>query len=281
MKINALSIDVEEWFQVSAFDSILSPASWAGFSPRVEANVLVLLDLLAAAKLQATFFILGWVAERHPQLVQRLAAAGHEIASHGTMHQRVWRLDPKAFAQDLSRSKRALEDAAGVAVTGYRAPSFSIDPRTPWAYPILAEQGFTYSSSVAPFGHDHYGWPGSPPSAWRPLPGSDFLELPVASISLFGRRIGAGGGGFFRLYPYALSRWMLRRVNQMGASAVFYIHPWEIDLDQPRLPEAPLAAQWRHQVGRASMLGKLHRLMRDFSWAPVGALAAMERELCQ
>lgn len=279
-KINAFSIDVEEWFQVSAFENLITPSDWGSFSPRVEANVSRLLDHLAVAKVQATFFVLGWIAHRHPRLVRRIAAAGHEIGSHGFAHQRVWTLSPSAFAKDVARSRQALEDAAGAAISGYRAPSFSIDPRTSWAYAILAEQGFSYSSSVAPFGHDHYGWPGSPAQPWFPLRGSDFLELPVASARLLGRRIGAGGGGFFRLYPYGLSRWLLRQINRAGTPAVFYLHPWDRDADQPRFAQAVWGTRWRHHVGRAGVPGKLDHLLRDFSWAPVGALAALERKSC-
>ena len=180
--------------------------------------------------MKATFFTLGWVAERHPALIRRIAEAGHEIASHGWDHQRVFTMDEKGFRADLERARKAIEDASGHTLSGYRAPSFSIDARTPWAHPVLAEQGYAYSSSVAPVRHDHYGWRDAPRFAWRPVAGAALIELPVTTVELAGRRFAAGGGGFFRLLPYRFSSWAITRVNENDERpAIFYFHPWEID----------------------------------------------------
>ncbi|MCB2061679.1 MAG: polysaccharide deacetylase family protein, partial [Novosphingobium sp.] len=207
---NGLSVDVEDWFQVGAFEHVIERGSWDSQIDRVERNCDEILQMFADADVKATFFTLGWVARRHPALIRRIAAQGHEVASHGWDHARVFRMDPQGFAEDVERSRKALEDASGIAVTGYRAPSFSIDSRTPWAYPILARQGFTYSSSVAPIVHDHYGWRDAPRFAFKPLDCSDLIEIPVTTATFAGRRLAAGGGGFFRVLPYGFSRWAIR-----------------------------------------------------------------------
>jgi polysaccharide deacetylase family protein (PEP-CTERM system associated) len=239
--VNGLSVDVEDWFQVGAFENVIDRDTWSTLPDRVEANCDRILEMFAAADVHATFFTLGWVAQRHPALMQRIAAAGHEIASHGWDHARVFTFDRASFREDLLKSRKAIEDASGAAVTGYRAPSFSIDQRTPWAYMELAEQGYAYSSSVAPIAHDHYGWREAPRFAFRPLPWSDLVEIPVTTAEFAGRRLAAGGGGFFRVLPYAFSRWAIRQVNHRDARpAVFYFHPWEIDPAQPRVGNAPL-----------------------------------------
>jgi len=273
---NGLSVDVEEWFQVGAFEKVIAPAEWDGLESRVERNVLAILDMFAAAGVKGTFFTLGWVAARHPALVRRIAEAGHEIASHGWAHDRVFTLDPARFAADLARARDALEQAGGQAVTGYRAPSFSIDARTPWAHAVLAEQGYAYSSSVAPIVHDHYGWREAPRFAFRPLADAALLEIPVTTAEVAGRRMAAGGGGFFRLFPYALSAWAIRQVNADGRPAAFYFHPWEIDPDQPRRTDAPLRSRLRHYTNLSVMAGKLDRLVRDFAWDRMDAIAARE-----
>lgn len=269
---NALSVDVEDWFQVGAFETSIDRADWDGCVRRVERNSDAVLALFEEAGVQATFFTLGWVAERHPALMRRIVAAGHELASHGYDHQRVFRMTPDQFRDDLKITRDRLEQASGVAVTGYRAPSFSIDARTPWAHGVLAEAGYAYSSSVAPILHDHYGWPEAPRFAFRPLPDSPLIELPVTTARLGRRTFGAGGGGFFRLLPYAVSRWAVRQVNAQGQGAIFYFHPWEIDPDQPRLAQAPLRSRLRHYTNLARMAPKLRRLMRDFAWGRVDAL---------
>ncbi|MES2176087.1 MAG: XrtA system polysaccharide deacetylase [Pseudomonadota bacterium] len=274
---NALSVDVEDWFQVGAFERTLKRADWDGLTHRVEANSDAVLDLFAQADVKATFFTLGWVAERYPALMRRIADAGHEVASHGYDHARVFTFTPEEFRADLRKSRAILEDASGQAVTGYRAPSFSIDPRTPWAHSILAEEGYRYSSSVAPIRHDHYGWPDSPRFAWKPVAGSDLVELPVTTAKWGKRTLAAGGGGFFRLLPYAFSRWAIRQVNeQAGRPAIIYFHPWEIDPDQPRVTDAPLRSRLRHYSNLSVMAAKLRRLTRDFAWTRVDALADAE-----
>ncbi|PZU57921.1 MAG: polysaccharide deacetylase family protein, partial [Sphingobium sp.] len=274
---NALSVDVEDWFQVGAFERTIDRSDWEGLTHRVERNTDAVLDLFAQAGVTATFFTLGWVAERYPALMRRIAEAGHEVASHGYDHARVFTFTPEQFRADLRKSRAILEDASGQKVSGYRAPSFSIDPRTPWAHPILAEEGYAYSSSVAPIRHDHYGWPDSPRFAWKPVVGSDLLELPVTTAKLGQRTLAAGGGGFFRLLPYGFSRWAIRQVNgQAQRPAIIYFHPWEIDPDQPRVAGAPLRSRVRHYTNLSVMAAKLRRLTQDFAWTRVDALVAQE-----
>ena len=230
-------------------------------------------------RVSATFFTLGWVAEHYPALMRRIADAGHEVASHGYDHARVFTLTPEGFRADLRRARALLQDASGQAVIGYRAPSFSIDQRNPWAHEILAEEGYRYSSSVAPIRHDHYGWPQSPRFGWKPVAGAPLLELPVTTAELYGRRLAAGGGGFFRLLPYAFSRWAITQVNrQEQRPAIIYFHPWEIDPDQPRVAGAPLKSRIRHYSNLSVMADKLRRLTRDFAWTRVDALVAREAE---
>ncbi|PZU14178.1 MAG: polysaccharide deacetylase family protein [Sphingobium sp.] len=274
---NALSVDVEDWFQVGAFERTIDRADWDGLTHRVEGNTGAVLDLFAQANVKATFFTLGWVAERYPALMRQIVEQGHEVASHGYDHARVFTFTPEEFRADLRKARAILEDAGGQAVTGYRAPSFSIDARTPWAHAILAEEGYAYSSSVAPIRHDHYGWPQSPRFAWKPVAGSPLVELPVTTARWGNRTLAAGGGGFFRLLPYAFSRWAIRQVNgQEGRPAIIYFHPWEIDPDQPRVADAPIRSKLRHYSNLSAMAGKLRRLTRDFAWTRVDALAAAE-----
>ncbi|MET3471857.1 polysaccharide deacetylase family protein (PEP-CTERM system associated) [Novosphingobium sp. 1529] len=274
--INGLSVDVEEWFQVGAFEKVIDRAAWDGLDSRVERNVQAILAMFAAAGAKGTFFTLGWVAQRHPALVRAIADAGHEVASHGWDHQRVFTMDAAQFAADLARARDALEQASGQAVTGYRAPSFSIDARTPWAHEVLAQAGYAYSSSVAPIVHDHYGWREAPRFAFRPVPGGALLEIPVTTAEVAGRRMAAGGGGFFRLMPYGVSSWAVRQVNAAGRPAAFYFHPWEIDPDQPRRADAPWRSRFRHYTNLSAMAGKLERLLRDFSWGRMDAVARVE-----
>lgn len=276
---NALSVDVEDWFQVGAFEKTIDRADWDGLAHRVERNTDAVLTLFADAGVSATFFTLGWVAERYPALMRRIVNAGHELASHGYDHQRVFTFSPKDWRADLRKSRAILEDASGTAVTGYRAPSFSIDTRTPWAHTILAEESYAYSSSVAPVKHDHYGWPESPRFAWKPRTDSPLIELPVTTARFAGRTLAAGGGGFFRLLPYAFSRWAIRQVNgDAQRPAIIYFHPWEIDPDQPRVANAPLRSKVRHYSNLSVMAPKLRRLARDFRWGRVDAIAAQESQ---
>jgi len=273
---NALSVDIEDWFQVGAFEKTISRADWDGLLPRVERNSDAVIALFGRAGVKATFFTLGWVAERHPALIRRIVDAGHEVASHGWDHKRVFSMTPEAFRADLARTRAVLEDAAGQNVTGYRAPSFSIDQRTPWAHEILAEEGYAYSSSVAPIVHDHYGWPEAPRFAFRPVAGSGLVELPVTTARLAGRTLAAGGGGFFRLLPDAFSRWAIRRANADQRPAIFYFHPWEIDPGQPRVTDAPLRSKIRHYSRLGSMEARLERLFGAFDWGRTDAVAAAE-----
>ncbi len=270
---NALSVDVEDWFQVGAFERTIRRDDWASLTHRVERNTDAVLALFAEAGVHATFFTLGWVAERYPALMRRIVEAGHEVASHGYDHARVFSLTAEEFRADLRRSRALLEDASGQAVVGYRAPSFSIDARTPWAHAVLAEEGYHYSSSVAPIRHDHYGWPQAPRFAWKPVEGSPLVELPVTTAVFAGRRLAAGGGGFFRLLPYGFSRWAIEQVNGRDQQpAIIYFHPWEIDPDQPRVAGAPLRSRLRHYSNLSVMAKKLRRLTRDFQWGRVDAL---------
>lgn len=274
---NGLSVDVEDWFQVGAFEQVIAKESWPSLAVRVERNCDRILQMFADAGVKGTFFTLGWVASRHPALMWRIAKEGHELASHGWDHDRVFRMDRASFARDLDMSRKAIEDAAGVPVTGYRAPSFSIDSRTPWAYPVLAEQGFTYSSSVAPISHDHYGWREAPRFAFRPLPGADLIEIPVTTALFAGRRLAAGGGGFFRVLPYGFSRWAIRQVNDRERRpAIFYFHPWEIDPEQPRVANAPIRSRLRHYTNLERMADKLRLLVREFEWGRMDAIAREE-----
>ncbi|MDE2404164.1 MAG: DUF3473 domain-containing protein [Sphingomonadales bacterium] len=278
---NGLSVDVEDWFQVGAFEDVIARDAWESLDDRVERNTATILDLFAAAGVKATFFTLGWVAQRHGPLMRRIVAEGHELASHGWDHARVFTLDARSFADDLRRARGTLEDAAGVAVTGYRAPSFSIDQRTPWAYMVLAEQGYTYSSSVAPIAHDHYGWRAAPRFAFRPLPWSDLVEIPVTTAEFGNRRLAAGGGGFFRVLPYRFTAWAIGKVNARDRRpAVFYFHPWEIDAGQPRVTHAPLRSRLRHYTNLERMEDKLRRLLGDFAWGRMDLLAHRESQRC-
>lgn len=277
--LNALSVDVEDWFQVGAFEKIIPRESWDGLEQRVERNGHAVIDLFDQAGVKATFFTLGWVARKYPALIRRAAEAGHEVASHGWDHARVFTMDAATFRADLERTRIAIEDACGHSPAGYRAPSFSIDKRTPWAHRVLAEEGYAYSSSVAPIRHDHYGWPDAPRFAHRPIRGEKLVELPVTTVELAGRRIAAGGGGFFRLLPYRFSDWAIARVNHVERRpAVFYFHPWEIDPGQPRMADAPLRSRLRHYSRLAAMEGKLLKLLKAHDWGRTDLVAACEAE---
>ncbi len=272
---NGLSVDIEDWFQVGAFENTIDPADWDALQHRVERNTDAVIALFAEAGVSATFFTLGWVAKRYPALIRRIVDAGHEVASHGWAHARVFTMSAEEFAADIDRAKKTLEDAGGQAVTGYRAPSFSIDQRTPFAHRILAEKGYAYSSSVAPLQHDHYGWPDAPRFAYRPLADAPLIEVPVTTVRMNNRNFAAGGGGFFRLFPYPVSRWAIQRVNQHdGQPAIFYFHPWEIDPDQPRVDNAPLKSRLRHYARLSAMADKLRKLTHEFSWGRMDELVA-------
>lgn len=265
---NALSIDVEDWFQVSAFAPHIDRADWPRLPCRVERNVDRLLDLLQAHQAQATFFTLGWIAERYPQLVRRIVAAGHELASHGYGHLRASEQSREEFRADIDHARKLLQDIGQVPVNGYRAPSFSIGAGNLWAFDELAAAGYRYSSSVYPIAHDHYGMPQAPRFAWRT--DSGLIEIPVTTTRWAGRNWPAGGGGYFRLAPYAVSRWAIARVNQRDAQpAIFYMHPWEIDPAQPRVSQASAKARFRHYLNLQRTESRLERLLVDFRWTRV------------
>ena len=210
--------------------------------------------------------------------MRRIADAGHELGNHGSNHDRVFTLTPQQFAEDIDRARKTIEDTSGAKVTGYRAPSFSIDKRTPWAHQVLAEQGYVYSSSVAPIQSDHYGWPEAPRFAFKPVAGSDLIEIPVTTAVFAGKRLAAGGGGYFRLLPYAFSQWAMRQVNDDDKRpAIIYFHPWEIDPGQPRVANAPIKSKLRHYTNLGAMQGKLQRLISDFEWDRLDAIVAEEQ----
>ena len=262
---NALTIDVEDYFQVSAFAPYIPRDHWDGKVCRVEGNVDRILQMLADHGTQATFFTLGWIAQRHPHLVRRIVDNGHELASHGYGHQRASDLDEAAFFADIDSSRKLLEDVAGQRVSGYRAPSFSIGAKNLWAFDCLLKAGYTYSSSIYPIRHDHYGMPEAPRFAHEVRDG--LWEIPVTTACFFDRNWPASGGGYFRLMPYAMSRWLLQRVNHLDKQpAIFYFHPWEIDVDQPRIPGIDAKTRFRHYLNLHRMEARIRRLLADFKW---------------
>jgi len=270
---NALTIDVEDYFQVSAFAPHIARDSWDHMPCRVERNVDAILEILDEHRAQATFFTLGWMAERYRDMVRSIVAQGHELASHGYAHQRATDQSPQEFYQDITRAKSLLEDVGGVAVQGYRAPSFSIGRTNLWAQSTLKKAGYRYSSSVYPIRHDHYGMPDAPRFAFYPEGADGLLELPVTTVSLFNRNLPAGGGGYFRLLPYSVSRWCLRRVNTVDRQpCIFYFHPWEIDPGQPRQKNISVKTRFRHYVNLSSMERRIRALCKDFHWDRIDRL---------
>jgi polysaccharide deacetylase family protein (PEP-CTERM system associated) len=266
--LNALTIDVEDYFQVSALAPYIPRSDWDRRECRVERNVARILDLLDRHATKATFFTLGWIAERYPHLVRDIVGRGHELASHGYGHKRATDLDELRFRDDIRRAKRVLEDLAGVEVRGYRAPSFSICSANLWAFNCLAAEGYRYSSSIYPIRHDHYGMPEAPRFA-HVAPGG-VLEIPATTVRVLNANLPSSGGGYFRLLPYPLSRWMLRRVNAADKEpAIFYFHPWEIDPGQPRVPGIDATTRFRHYLNLGAMERRLERLLGDFRWGRV------------
>ena len=267
--VHCLTFDVEEHFQVNAFDSEERRLGWANAESRVEHSTEKLLALLDRHRYRATFFVLGWVAERHAGLVQRIAAAGHEIASHGYGHEIVTRLSPEAFREDVRKAKKILEDVIGAPITGYRAPSFTIMPATAWALEVLVQEGHSWDSSIVPVIHDVYGWPGADPFPHRiETPSGPLFELPPSTSPAVGARLAVGGGGYFRFYPYVVIRHFLRRIEAQGRPVVFYLHPWELDEEQPRM-EGKRLSVYRHYLNLHRVEGRLERLLDDFRFAPV------------
>jgi polysaccharide deacetylase family protein (PEP-CTERM system associated) len=264
---NALTIDVEDYFHVYAFASHIPRESWDRLPCRVERNVETTLAMLDEHKAKATYFMLGWVADRYPDLVRRIVAQGHELASHGYAHRLATEQNREEFHQDVTRAKCLLEDIGGVEVKGYRAPSFSIGRDNLWALECLREAGYSYSSSVYPIQSDHYGMPEAPRFAFYPEAGRGLLELPLTTVRLFNRNLPAGGGGYFRLLPYSVSRWCMKRVNAVDRQpCIFYFHPWEIDPGQPRQRGASLRSRFRHYVNLSSMERRIRALFSDFQW---------------
>jgi polysaccharide deacetylase family protein (PEP-CTERM system associated) len=301
--VNAMTIDVEDYFHVSAFEKISPPPSWQGRELRVERNAEKVLSILAEAGVKSTFFVLGWVADRCPDMIRRIAREGHEIASHGYGHRRVTTQQRAEFREDIRRSKHLLEDLIGTAVVGYRAPSYSISPRSLWAFDELVEAGYGYDSSVCPVRHDFYGMPSWPRFAtsvrrledgcWEPeIPlaaaeaergghqgektagkGLFILEAPISTLKIWKTNLPIAGGGYFRLYPYALTRWGMGRINRKeGAPVIFYLHPWEFDPDQPRMVGAGLKSRFRHYLNLEKTEKRFRKLLRDFRFQPLRAV---------
>jgi len=267
--INAMSVDVEDYYQVSAFETVVPRNKWATFEPRVVSNTERVLELFEKANIRATFFVLGCIAERHPTLIRRIVENGHELASHGYEHRRASEQTPAAFVADAARTRKLLEDISGTEVKGYRAASFSIARRNWWAFEGLLNAGYTYSSSVNPIRHDHYGEPNAPRHPFKPWP-HEFIEIPITTVDVAGCRFSCGGGGFFRLLPYRWSHWAISRVNRHEVRpTVFYFHPWEIDPDQPRVERASLKSRLRHYTNLGVMEAKVERILEDFRWGRI------------
>jgi polysaccharide deacetylase family protein (PEP-CTERM system associated) len=264
--VNAMTVDVEDYFQVSAFERHIAFSDWEGKELRVDRNVRRILDLFQRHDTKATFFVLGWIAKRLPGMVREIAAAGHEIASHGLNHTRVTQQERAQFREDVSTTKRLLEDVVGQEVIGYRAATYSITESNLWALDVLAETGHSYSSSIYPIKHDLYGIPAAPRFRFE-VGASKLTEIPITTVAMLGRNWPCGGGGYFRLFPYALSKWALRHVNDdEGQSAVFYFHPWEIDPEQPRVEGVGWKTRFRHYLNLDKLEGRVANLLRDFRW---------------
>lgn len=264
--VNAMSVDVEDYFQVSAFEHIILKDKWATMQLRVQANTERILELFERRQVKATFFVLGWIAQQLPSLVRKIHDNGHEVACHSFWHEKVYSLSAQSFKQDTQRGKSTLEDITGKAVLGYRAPTFSITPETPWAYTVLEELGFAYSSSVYPVKHDTYGWPQAPRFPYTATP-SGLIEVPISTRRWLGRTWPSGGGGYFRLLPYALSRSMIEHINLVDKKpSVFYFHPWELDPKQPRIHGIPFRTKVRHYLNLSRHYDRLECLTQDFKW---------------
>ncbi|MDH5749567.1 MAG: DUF3473 domain-containing protein [Rhodospirillales bacterium] len=265
--INAMTVDVEDYFQVQAFANHVGRSEWDGQECRLERNTERVLELFSDAGIKATFFTLGWVAERYGPLIRRIAEEGHEVASHGYAHFRADEQSPKEFRDDIRRTKKILEDASGTPIRGYRAATFSIGESNLWTFEILAEEGYSYSSSIYPVRHDYYGMPGAPRFPFRPTRQNQITEHPITTTRMAGRNFPCGGGGYFRLLPYELSRWAMKRVNNTDEMpCIFYFHPWEIDPHQPRMQGVTLKSRLRHYTNLGRMEGRLRRLLADFNW---------------
>ncbi len=272
-KKNAMTVDVEDYFQVSAFESYVSKDRWDTLPHRVEKNTNRILDLFNEHQIKATFFTLGWVAERYPDLVKRIVKDGHELACHGYEHIRVTEQTQGEFRKDVSKTKKILEDLSGQEIKGYRAASYSIGANNLWALDILNNEGFKYSSSIYPVKHDLYGMPDAPRYIYEPIEQADFKEIPITTLKVLNKNYPCGGGGFFRLYPYFFSKWAFNRINQQEQqSGIFYFHPWEIDPDQPKQHGLPFKTKFRHYLNLSKMEGRIQNLIRDFEWDTMEAI---------
>lgn len=274
--VNAMSVDVEDYFQVSAFEGVVTRAQWDGFESRVVRNTHALLEIFQRQGVRSTFFVLGWVATRYPSLVRTIADLGHEIASHGYHHELVYGLTPAQFREDVRRAKRVIEDAASRPVSGYRAPSFSVTAASGWALDVLIEEGYDYDASIFPIHHDRYGIPDAPrfPHTIDRAAGS-IVEVPGSTVRLAGANLPIAGGGYFRLLPYAWTRWGIGHVNQAeGQPVTFYLHPWEIDADQPRFKVSRTAAL-RHYTGLGATRRRLERLLTEFRFDSIATVLAL------
>ena len=269
--VNAFSVDVEDWYQVADFDAVVGFADWDRYESRVARNTDRILTLCDEVGVRGTFFVLTWNAERHPDIVRRIVAAGHEIASHGYAHRLIYEQTPETFRDDITRAKATLEDITGTAVLGYRAPSASVTPRSLWALDVLLDVGLRYDSSIFPIRDTLYGLPDADrfPHVIRRRDGRELLEFPLATTRLFGRNVPLAGGGWLRVFPYRYTRWAMRRVNREGHPAVAFVHPWELDPEQPRMRTAGRRGFSTHYVGLRGTYGKLRRLFRDFRFAPL------------
>jgi polysaccharide deacetylase family protein (PEP-CTERM system associated) len=267
MKINAMTVDVEDYFHVSAFEPYIPKDHWDMLPHRVEHNTHKILDLFDRKNIKATFFTLGWVAERYPSLIKRIVQDNHELASHGFNHIRVTEQTSEQFRSDVSTTKKLLEDISGIGIDGYRAASYSIGANNQWALAVLQEEGYKYSSSIYPVKHDIYGMPSAPRYKYNPIDGNSFTEIPISTFRFAEKNFPCGGGGFFRFYPYFLSRWALKRINNIEQeSAIFYFHPWEIDPDQPRQQGLNYKTRFRHYLNLNRMENRISRLLIDFKW---------------
>jgi polysaccharide deacetylase family protein (PEP-CTERM system associated) len=270
---NAMTVDVEDYFQVSAFEIYIDKKQWDSIPHRVESNTNRILDLFNQHNTKATFFTLGWIAERYPALIKRIVDEGHELASHGYEHIRVTEQTSSEFREDIAKTKKLLEDLSGQEVKGYRAASYSIVSRNLWALDVLQEEGYKYSSSIYPVKHDLYGIPDAPRFMYQPIENEDFKEIPITTLRFFKKNLPCGGGGFFRLYPYCFSKWAFKKINtNEKQSGIFYFHPWEIDPDQPRQKQLSFKTRFRHYLNLSKMEQRISNLLQDFEWDTMEAV---------
>ena len=266
---NYLTIDVEDYYQVAAFENIVEPESWPSMESRVEKNTQTILDILASYQVKATFFVVGWIAERYPKIVREIAKNGHEVGCHSYLHRKIYDLTPDEFREDTRRAKSILEDIAGIKIKGYRAPSYSITKKSLWALNILEELGFQYDSSIFPIYHDNYGIPDAPRFEYK-VPKHNMMEYPISTSLILGRKIPVAGGGYFRLFPYWFTKKALKKINKKEKKPfIFYLHPWELDPDQPRFNNAGYLSRFRHYNNLRKTKLRFSRLLSDFRFGPI------------